>query len=103
MARLFAKGFKQKYCIDYTETFSQGVKNVMRHMVIALTKYFNWTLDLLDLVTAFLFVEIKNIVFCAVPESVDVDKDFSCFKLIVFINCVKSLQIFLWKELCVYK
>ena len=53
--RLVAKGFKQKYGIDYTETFSPVVKYVTLRMVIAITKYFGWTLDQLDVVTAFLY------------------------------------------------
>uniref|UniRef100_A0AAV1UBG6 Reverse transcriptase Ty1/copia-type domain-containing protein n=1 Tax=Peronospora matthiolae TaxID=2874970 RepID=A0AAV1UBG6_9STRA len=59
-ARLVAKGFKQKYGIDYTETFSPVVKYVTLRMVVAITKYFGWTLDLLDVVTAFLYGEMKE-------------------------------------------
>ena len=53
-ARLVAKGFKQKQGIDYTETFSPVVKYVTLRMVIAITKYFDWSLYQLDVVTAFL-------------------------------------------------
>ena len=59
-ARLAAKGFKQKYGIDYTETFSPVVKYVALRMVIAITKYFSWPLDQLDVVTAFLYGEMKE-------------------------------------------
>ena len=41
-ARLVAKGFKQKYGIDDTETFSLVVKYVTLLMVIAIVKYFDW-------------------------------------------------------------
>ena len=51
-ARLVAKGFKQKYGIDYTETFSPVVKYVTLSTVIAITKYFDWPLNQLDVVTA---------------------------------------------------
>uniref|UniRef100_A0AAV1TCD4 Reverse transcriptase Ty1/copia-type domain-containing protein n=1 Tax=Peronospora matthiolae TaxID=2874970 RepID=A0AAV1TCD4_9STRA len=80
-ARLVAKGFKQKYGIDYTETFSTVVKYVTLRMVVAITKYFDWTLDLLDVVTALLCGEMKEKVFCAIPEGVEVDEDFDCFEL----------------------
>uniref|UniRef100_A0AAV1TQS9 Reverse transcriptase Ty1/copia-type domain-containing protein n=1 Tax=Peronospora matthiolae TaxID=2874970 RepID=A0AAV1TQS9_9STRA len=59
-ARLVAKGFRQKYGIDYTETFSPVVKYVTLRMVVAITKYFDWTLDQLDVVTAFLYGEMKS-------------------------------------------
>ncbi|CAI5723636.1 unnamed protein product [Hyaloperonospora brassicae] len=70
-ARLVAKGFKQKYGIDYTETFSPVVKYVTLRMVIAIAKYFDWPLDQLDVVTAFLYGVMKEKVFCNIPEGVE--------------------------------
>ena len=63
-ARLVAKGFKQKYGIDDTETFSPVVKYVTLRMVIAMTKYFGWPLDQLDVVTAFLDGHERSCVMC---------------------------------------
>ncbi|KAG3086768.1 hypothetical protein PI125_g18851 [Phytophthora idaei] len=77
-ARHVAKGFKQKYGIDYTDTFSPVVKYVTLRMVIALAEYYGWPLDQLDVVTAFLYGIMKELVFCAVPEGVDLDGDFDC-------------------------
>uniref|UniRef100_A0AAV1UEL5 Reverse transcriptase Ty1/copia-type domain-containing protein n=1 Tax=Peronospora matthiolae TaxID=2874970 RepID=A0AAV1UEL5_9STRA len=79
-ACLVAKGFKQKYGIEYTETFSPVVKYVTLRMVVAITKYFDWTLDQLDVVTAFLYGKMKEKVFCAIPEGVEVDETFDCFE-----------------------
>ncbi|GMF34083.1 unnamed protein product [Phytophthora lilii] len=81
-ARLVAKGFKQKYGIDSTETFSPVVKYVTLRMVIAIAKYFNWPLDQLDVVTAFLYGIMKELVFCTVPDGVEVDGDFDCLELV---------------------
>uniref|UniRef100_A0AAV1VMY4 Reverse transcriptase Ty1/copia-type domain-containing protein n=1 Tax=Peronospora matthiolae TaxID=2874970 RepID=A0AAV1VMY4_9STRA len=89
-ARLVAKGFKQKYGIDYTETFLPVVKYVTLRMVVAITKYFDWTLDLLDVVTALLCGEMKEKVFCAIPEGVEVDEDFDCFELLKAIYGLKQ-------------
>ena len=57
------------------------VKYVTLGTVIAITKYFDWTLDQLDVVTAFLYGEMKEKLFCAIPEDVDVDEDFDFFEL----------------------
>ncbi|GMF55760.1 unnamed protein product [Phytophthora fragariaefolia] len=65
-ARHVAKGFVQKYGIDYTETFSPVVKYVTLRMIIAIAKYFGWPIDQLDEVTAFLYGLMKEKVFCSV-------------------------------------
>ena len=59
-ARLVSKGFRQKYGIDYTETFSPVVKYVALRMVIAISKHFGWSLDQLDVATAFLYGVMKE-------------------------------------------
>ncbi|KAG2807523.1 Retrovirus-related Pol polyprotein from transposon TNT 1-94 [Phytophthora cactorum] len=96
-ARLVAKGFKQKYGIDYTETFSPVVKYVTLRMVIALVKYYGWPLDQLDVVTAFLYGIMKALVFCAVPEGVDLDGDFDCLELVKAIYGLKQASR-VWNE-----
>ena len=96
-ARLVAKGFKQKYGIDYTEAFSPVVKYVTLRMVVALTKYFNWPLDQLDVVTAFLYGVMKETVYCMVPEGVELDDDFNCLKLMKAIYGLKQASR-VWNE-----
>uniref|UniRef100_A0AAV1U4T5 Reverse transcriptase Ty1/copia-type domain-containing protein n=1 Tax=Peronospora matthiolae TaxID=2874970 RepID=A0AAV1U4T5_9STRA len=96
-ARLVAKGFKQTYGIDYTEKFSPVVKYVTLRMVVAITKYFDWTLDQLDVVTAFLYGKMKEKVFCAIPEEIEVDEDFDCFELVKAIYGLKQASR-VWNE-----
>jgi len=96
-ARLVAKGFKQKYGIDYTETFSPVVKYVTLRMVIAIAKYFDWPLDQLDVMTAFLYGVMKEQVFCVVPEGVDLDAEFDCLELVKAIYGLKQASR-VWNE-----
>ena len=95
--RLVAKGFRQKYGIDYTETFSPVVIYVTLRMVIAIAKHFGWPLDQLDVVTAFLYGVMKEKVFCAVPEGVKMDGDFDCLELIKAIYGLKQASR-VWNE-----
>ncbi|KAG3043973.1 hypothetical protein PC121_g22208 [Phytophthora cactorum] len=95
--RLVAKGFKQKYGIDYTETFSPVVKYVTLRMVIAIAKYFGWPLDQLDVVTAFLYGIMKEQVFCIVPEGVELDGNFDCLELVKAIYGLKQASR-VWNE-----
>uniref|UniRef100_H3H1B3 Reverse transcriptase Ty1/copia-type domain-containing protein n=1 Tax=Phytophthora ramorum TaxID=164328 RepID=H3H1B3_PHYRM len=96
-ARLVAKGFKQKYGIDYTETFSPVVKYVTLRMIIAIAKYFGWPLDQLDVVTAFLYGVMKEVVFCVVPEGVELDGNFDCLELVKAIYGLKQASR-VWNE-----
>uniref|UniRef100_H3H7X9 Integrase catalytic domain-containing protein n=1 Tax=Phytophthora ramorum TaxID=164328 RepID=H3H7X9_PHYRM len=96
-ARLVAKGFKQKYGIDYTETFSPVVKYVTLRMIIAIAKYFGWPLDQLDVVTAFLYGVMKEVVFCVVPEGVELDGGFDCLELVKAIYGLKQASR-VWNE-----
>ncbi|KAG2855627.1 hypothetical protein PC114_g28589 [Phytophthora cactorum] len=66
-------------------------------MVIAIAKYFGWPLDQLDVVTAFLYGIMKELVFCAVPEGVDLDDDFDCLELVKGIYGLKQASR-VWNE-----
>ncbi|KAG2759867.1 hypothetical protein PC116_g16654 [Phytophthora cactorum] len=59
-------------------------------MVIAIAKYFGWPLDQLDVVTAFLYGVMKEVVYCVVPEGVDLDGDFDCLELVKAIYGLKQ-------------
>ncbi|KAG2794064.1 hypothetical protein PC113_g25450 [Phytophthora cactorum] len=66
-------------------------------MIIAIAKYFGWPLDQLDVVTAFLYGIMKELVFCAVPEGVDLDGDFDCLELVKAIYGLKQASR-VWNE-----
>uniref|UniRef100_A0AAV1VNP0 Integrase catalytic domain-containing protein n=1 Tax=Peronospora matthiolae TaxID=2874970 RepID=A0AAV1VNP0_9STRA len=96
-ARLVAKGFKQQFGMDYTETFSPVVKYVTLRMVIAVAKYFGWTIDQLDVVTAFLYGVMKEQVFYAIPEGVELEGSFDCLELVKAIYGLKQASR-VWNE-----
>uniref|UniRef100_A0AAV1T6J6 Reverse transcriptase Ty1/copia-type domain-containing protein n=1 Tax=Peronospora matthiolae TaxID=2874970 RepID=A0AAV1T6J6_9STRA len=96
-ARLVAKGFKQQYGMDYTETFSPVAKYVTPRMVIAVANYFGWTIDQLDVVTAFLHGVMKEQVFCVIPEGVELEGSFDCLELVKAIYGLKQASR-VWDE-----
>uniref|UniRef100_A0AAV1ULM2 Reverse transcriptase Ty1/copia-type domain-containing protein n=1 Tax=Peronospora matthiolae TaxID=2874970 RepID=A0AAV1ULM2_9STRA len=96
-ARLVAKGFKQQYGMDYTETFSPVGKYVTLRMVIAVAKYFGWTIDQLDVVTAFLYGVMMEKVFCVIPEGVELEGSFDCLELVKAIYGLKQASR-VWNE-----
>ena len=89
-ARLVAKCFKQKFGIDYTETFTPVVKYVTLCMVIVVAKFFDWPIDQLDDVTAFLYVEMKEVVYIDVPEDMNAESGTDSIELLKSIYGLKQ-------------
>ncbi len=67
-ARWVAKGFEQREGIDYKETFFLVVKSCSTRILFALAAFYNWFIEHLDAVTAYLnsnldvllYVELLN-------------------------------------------
>ena len=66
-------------------------------MVIALAKLLGWPVDQLDVVTAFLYGEMKELVFILIPEGMEVDPEFDCLELLKSIYGLKQASR-VWNE-----
>lgn len=58
--------------------------------MVAITKHFEWHIDQLDVVTAFLYGLMKEKVFCAIPKGVHIDGNFGFVELIKAIYGLKQ-------------
>lgn len=67
-ARLVAKGFTQRYGIDYENTFSPVVKHSTLRMLFALSVQWDMDITHLDVTTAFLNGNLKESIFMSFPE-----------------------------------
>lgn len=67
-ARLVAKGFTQRYGIDYNETFSPVVRYSTLRLLFALAVKYNLDIRHLDIKTAFLNGYLNETVFMKIPE-----------------------------------
>lgn len=70
-ARLVAKGFSQKYGIDYVETFSPVVRHSTLRLLFALSVQLELDVTHLDVKTAFLNGELEEIIYMEKPECLD--------------------------------
>ena len=65
--RLVARGFSQRYGVDYLETFSPVLKYKALRVVLHLVAAMGLKLEVMDVVTAYLNAELKERVFMLAP------------------------------------
>lgn len=67
-ARLVAKGFTQKYGVDYTETFSPVVRHTTLRLLFALSVKLGLEVSHLDVKTAFLNGDLEETIYMKMPD-----------------------------------
>jgi hypothetical protein len=63
MAHLVAKGFKQRFGIDYSDMFSHVIKSATIRLVLSLTVSRGWCLRQLDIQNVFLHDTLEEEVY----------------------------------------
>ena len=80
-ARWVVKGFLQRQGIDYNETYSGVIKPTTSNMLLALAAKYDWEVDLVDIVTAFLYAGVRERIVVEQPTGFEEDPTKVCLLL----------------------
>ena len=90
-ARLVIKGNEQQYSIDYEETFAPVAKFATVRLLFALATHFNWEIDQMDVITAFLNPVLQEEVYMELPDGFQTSTDASASGGKLYCRLKKSL------------
>lgn len=81
-ARLCARGFQQKFDVDYTETSAPVVRYDSLRVILALVTHQDLEMMQFDIKTAFLYGDLEETIYMKIPEGLKVkDSDNALCKL----------------------
>ncbi|GJU30249.1 retrotransposon protein, putative, ty1-copia subclass, partial [Tanacetum coccineum] len=90
-ARLVARGFTQRACIDYNEVFSPVVRHTSIRVILALTACKDYELEQLDVKTTFLHGNLEEVIYMRQPQGYEQDDMLIACKSKAEIGSTKSL------------
>ena len=70
-ARLVIKGYQQVEGVDFDSTFAPVAKLISFRLLTAIAAYYNWPIEQMDVVTAFLNPLVTDELYMAIPEGVE--------------------------------
>jgi len=73
-ARLVAQGFTQRPGIDYDETYSPVMSGIMFRYLISMAANLNLKMQLMDVVTAYLYGSLYSEIYMRVPEGLKIPR-----------------------------
>ena len=80
-ARWVVKGFLQRQGIDYNETYSGVIKPITSNILLALAAKYDLEVDLVDIVTAFLYAGVKERILVEQPTGFEEEVNKVCLLL----------------------
>jgi len=85
-ARLVAQGFTQKPGVDYNETYSPVMSSITFRYLISLAVQNRLSLQLMDVVTAYLYGSLDSEIYMKVPDGINIpnpaaNRNMYCVKL----------------------
>lgn len=72
-ARLVAKGYEQEYGVHYQETYAPVARLTSMRLLLALAAWFQWEVEQLDVVTAFLNPHLSEEIYMEPPEGMELE------------------------------
>lgn len=77
-ARLVAQGFTQRPGIDFDETYSPVMDRITFRFLISMAVNLNLEMQLMDVVTAYLYGSLDSEIYMKVPDGIQVPEETKC-------------------------
>ncbi|GJS62986.1 retrotransposon protein, putative, ty1-copia subclass, partial [Tanacetum coccineum] len=95
-ARLVARGFTQRACINYNEVFLPVVRHTSIHVILALTACKDYELEQLDIKTTFLHGNLEEVIYMRQPPGYEqVNKRSSYYSCVYYRSYAPGEYIYL--------
>jgi hypothetical protein len=95
--RLIAQGFTQRPKVDFNDTYSSVMNGITFRYLISLAIEKHLSLQLMDVVTAYLYGSLNSDIYMKVPDEISVpntnaNHNMYCVKLVKFLYGLKQLR-----------
>jgi hypothetical protein len=97
-ARMVIQGFRQRYGIDFMETYAPTASLTAFRLLIAIAVYNGWSLRAIDVITAFLNGDLDTEVWMKPPEGLDIDPLLYVLKLRKALYGLKQAPRVWWQK-----
>jgi hypothetical protein len=87
------RGYVQIAGRDYNEIYAEIMRSEISRLLLSLAAKYDWEVDQLDAVTAFLNLKIDREIYIWPPKGTNISKSMVCKLNLIFYNMKQSVKL----------